>query len=798
MTVSSRPPSRCANFRIHHLCANLHFDLPAGIVQGQVELQLTPLDQEQPIALDSHALEILEVHEAGSSRALAFSLEPGRLVVDTTCLPANSVLRIVVTYRAQPRAGMYFQRKQGSEEIYYVCTLGEGGLHANWIPIYTGFDQKLTSEMILTVPSTLVALSNGKLLAQSTSGAETTWHWSQDQPHSSYLLTINIGDFSQVALGAAEGLGATHVWVPKGGEEVARWAFQVTPRLVDYYAQLFDCPYPWVKYDQVVQPNFPTIGGMEHTSLTAFCIIPMRGPEDAIDSEGPMFDIYHSVWFHESYLAHELIHQWFGDLVSYRSLADVWLNEGFASYFMYSWNETQLGRDQFLFDLEYMRQTYRDYVAVNPARPLHYPDYATPGEAFEFRHAYYKAALVLHMLRTMLGDALFLRSVRHYLKAHAFKAATTESLRQAFEEISGWDLRWFFNQWVMGAGHPSLRIKHCYPTKSGTLRLSVEQTHGQGAGVGLFRLPLRVLVRTETTTQEHMVWVSQAAERFDLPCGSEPLMVLCDPDGDLLVDIDHEKTAETLAFQAQHAPILGRAFAIRALAQKYGYLPQTSALLLEAAKDAPHWTLQAEATLHSHQLGEAPCLAVVRQSLEHAEYRVRKAAVLALAELRCTSGHRILHEVVRSEPHANVVGTAIFALAKAKAPLTADFLREQLARDSWFDTIRLAVLRAIATAARPEFAALVPAFTAATFNNWVRDAAITAWEACAPRSPDLRRCLEELAESSPPLQFTALELLARTATAESRPVLERVAALAGFPDLCALAQAALTALDHTE
>ena len=777
-------------YDLQHLKAELDFDLENHSVSGRTQIRLAPLLPMDTAVLDAIGLEVASVTLDGEE--LAFDTGGGRLAVHLpSAAPAGEPLTLTIDYRAHPRAGMYFQRDRHNAERTFVHTYGEGGLLANWLPIYADVNDKFTSEMVVTVPKPYAVISNGRLVETVEEGDTVTYHWSQERPHPNYLISIYVGDFERGELPPAFGEIPLAYWVPRGRLEEGAYAFRNTPRMVEFFSRRFDYRYPWVKYDQVAVPDY-AIGAMEHTGVTGHDEYVLRPDEGAPESSSPDFTRYGASWTAETLIAHELAHHWFGDDLTCRNLSYIWLNESFASYLMMLWDEEVLGGDRLLFDVERARRSYFDYVAAeHTIRPLEYRYFDAPDDIYNEEHTYLKGAAVLHMLRRILGDEAFFGALSYYLDRHQLGNVVSQDLEIAIEESTGRNLDWFFADWITGGGHPIFEVSSTYRAGRHLVDLEIDQVQPLVEGQGLFRLPVTVTLATAEKTWEERIWVEKASEKVLLPAAEKPLMVSFDGAGDLVAEIRFDKDPDELAYQARHDELPGRMRALGQLARRFPAHPLTLEVFAEILSGDAFWALRAEA---AELLGEIRTEAAARLAegaLEASDYRVRKAAVLAGARFGPAAAIR-LRRIVEQDPSPDVVGTAIVALARADPAVDGAFLAAQLERDSWYDEIRVAVLRAMAELERPELAATVRPYAGEAWNHTVRQAALEAWEASDPDDPELHRALLAMAEEPPyPVQKLAIEMLGRLAVADAGPVLEELAAAKVDPNLTKLAAEAL-------
>ena len=786
---------------ILHYRAELNLDLPNRKLAGRATIELAPLFTLSAFSLDAIQLNVKSVIAADSGESLAFDNDGRRLRIElpTPALLGERLL-VVVEYQAEPKGGLYIQPDPRDQNLYMAYTYGEGGLHANWLPIYNDVNDKFTTEMIVTVPSPYVVISNGSFQGthQIAQGL-VAHHWLQDKPHSNYLISIHVGDFERGELGPALGSIPLSYWVPRGRLEEGAYAFRNTTKMVEYFSKLFDYAYPWVKYDQVAVPDF-AIGAMEHTSVTAHGANVLRTEAAPLEAD-PTFEEYTSDWTAESLISHELGHHWFGNLLTCSNLSYIWLNESFASYLMMLWDEKALGRDQLLFDVQLATKHYLEYVeAEHIIRPLEYHYFDEPNAIYNEEHTYLKGASVLHMLRAVLGDDSFFRALAYFLDKHEFQNVVSDDLLVAIREATGQNLDWFFDDWVTGAGHPIFDVGYDYHRNDKLIDFTVTQIQPVVKGQDLFTLPVRVRITTPSKTWEEKLQISKESERFPIVSEEEPLLVSFDGEGDLVADIRFDKQIEELIYQAEHDAVPGRLSAIRGLASSYPTDRRALEALTELMSDGEaFWGIRAEA---AYQLGTLRTSAAERQTevaLASADYRVRKAAVLALGEFRTDSSRQRLKRIVLEDTQTDVAATALLSLAQSDRGLDPRFVERQLSRPAWGDEMRLAAMQAFQALRNPDALPIIKEHVTPQYNQSVRSAALGAWEATEPEDPALHRTLIELTRGPVyTLQLYAIGGLGRLGVSGAARLLETVIEQNADESLVVAARAALAEITSRE
>lgn len=361
-----------------------------------------------------------------------------------------------------PANGGFFFINPGGGDPYilrHAWTQGQTEWNSTWYPTIDKPNQKTTQEVCITVDTSLTTISNGVLSFSLThADGRRTDCWALSLPHAPYLTCVVVGPFS-VVRDTSPQLGVpVENYVFRGWERAAEHNFRYTPEMIDFYSRLLGYPYPWGVYKQVAVHGF-TAGAMENTTITVHGAHIYITPQEERENS------------REYVVAHELFHHWFGDLVTCESWANLPLNESFADYGEYLWIEYKHGRDRADWHLY---NSLKGYLQSDPTRyhPLIHYYYSHPEEMFDV-HSYNKGGAILNMLRRWVGDSVFFASLSYYLRERAFRAAEVHHLRLAFEEVTGQDFNWFFNDWFLREGHP--RVDATFWTEGNRLYVAVRQ-----------------------------------------------------------------------------------------------------------------------------------------------------------------------------------------------------------------------------------------------------------------------------------------------------------------------------------
>jgi aminopeptidase N len=500
--------------------------------------------------------------------------------------------------------------KETPEEDAMFHSQGEPESNRLWFPCHDFPNERLSTEICVTVPEGYQAVSNGRLLSvtkipgadgKEGGGVRTRYHWLQAQPHASYLVTLVISKFDVVDLGGPEsaypGLWMP-VYGPLGSGEALRALYANTPEMIKYYEGLLDEKYPWDKYAQVVARDFH-FGAMENTSATTLA------PQFASGRPGSA----------DSVICHELFHQWTGDLVTTRGWEHLWLNEGWASMAEAMWAEHKRGPEGYqramLGFVGRERGTSADTYAPRSSALVSHR-YTDPDSRFYApNNVYSKGACVLHMLRQRLGDEVFWKGVRLYIDRNRFTCAETDDFRNALEDASGQSLERFFQQWCYRPGVPHLAVDYDYDDVHQKLTVVVEQTQKVDADNPAYALSIPIYLEwkeqkeTNTPASNKYVYLDTNVKRIEatFTMDRKPDQIILDPFVSNLAIVDTRKPLAMWIDQLDHGPTLfARSEAVTALAGTDS--PQGALALARAAGDEtlpPELRDAALAGLSEHQ-----------------------------------------------------------------------------------------------------------------------------------------------------------------------------------------------------
>ncbi|PTT33474.1 peptidase M1 [Chryseobacterium sp. HMWF028] len=465
--------------------------------------------------------------------------------------------------------GLYFINAQGTDpgKPTQIWTQGETESSSAWFPTIDKPNQKTTQEIYMTVPDKYVTLSNG-LLKESNkeSNGLRTDHWVMDKRHSTYLFFMGVGEYA-IVKDKWKNVPVDY-YIEKEYEPYAKQIYGNTPEMIDFFSKKLNYDYPWAKYSQISGRDYVS-GAMENTTAT------LHG-SDILQKPGQLID--ENTW--EDTIAHELFHHWFGDLVTAESWSNLTVNESFANYSEYLWNEYKYGKDQ----ADYHLMTDVNQYIHNPSdfnKNLVRFNYESREDVFDLV-TYQKGGGILNMLRNYLGDDAFFAGMNDYLKTNEYQNAEAHQLRLSFEKVSGKDLNWFFNQWYFGSGNPKINSSFTFKPVKKQVTVTINQTQEKP-----FEFPLAIDVYDDGKPKRYNVWVNAETQNtFSFDVSKTPDLVNINADGVLLAEITDVKTPEQNLMQFTNSKeFKSRYLALNGIKDQVGKSPAAVKLLAAALKD---------------------------------------------------------------------------------------------------------------------------------------------------------------------------------------------------------------------
>jgi len=757
---------------LKHIFLDLHVELEAGRLRGSARLTFTPIKQGlESLFLDAREMRIERVSGEDGQSLPFFQNDRGVEIRLAAPLEREDGGTVRVDYVVEnPRLGLYFT---GPDEHYptrswQAWSQGQDEDSRYWFPCVDHPREKVTSELRVRVPKPYVAVSNGVLGERyEDEDGRLVYHWVMERPHSVYLVSLAVGLYSELT----DRFDAIPLsfFVPEGREEDGWRSFEKTADCMRFFSEKTRIRYPYPRYSQVVAQDF-VFGGMENTTATTLTEMTLHDERAHLD-----FTSAHLV-------AHELAHQWFGDLVTSKTWSHSWLHEGFATYFDLLYTEHAEGRDEFHYRLHENRETYFEEHDSKYRRPIVTNVYSQPIDLFDM-HLYPGSAARLHMLRMLLGEGPWWEVIRRFLERHRDSVVETVDFMRCIEDVTGNSYDWFFDQWFYRPGFPVLECSCQYVRKDKVVVLQVKQTQDTGKDVPVFRFPLVVrLVAGGGEAHDVTVEIREKEHSFYLAAEEEPRLVLVDPEDTIVKRVRLKVDATLLRTQLREAEnVLKRIEAAGELA-KVGDREAVAALG-ETLRQDRFWGVAARAAKALGEIGtdEAKGALINALAIEHP--KARRAVVRALGNFKDEGVFRALLPVAEHDHSYFVEAEAVLAAARTRVSDAFEVLKRAMDRDSFNEVVRCRALEGLGELDRDEALPLLFEHSRYGRHEMVRAQALRTLGKMGQSRPHNREILEKIGDTfRPPSgartlrpKLAAVQALETLGRDDGLPILRRVA-----------------------
>ncbi|MDZ8055029.1 MAG: M1 family aminopeptidase [Aulosira sp. ZfuVER01] len=739
--------------QVEHIFLDLGLDIPNQSYSGNCNIRLLPVRNGiDSLTLDAVNLNIKSVQVDEVEQKFDYDGEQLFIKLSSPTQVGKRLLIAIAYSVEKPQRGIYFIQpdKHYPNKPTQVWTQGEDEDSRFWFPCFDYPGQLSTSEIRVRVPKPLVAISNGELIDTQEDGKYKIYHWSQQEIHPTYLMTLAIGDFAEIR-DEWQGKPVTY-YVEKGREADAKRSMGKTPRMIEFLSEKYGYTYAYPKYAQVCVDDF-IFGGMENTSttlLTDRCLIDERA---ALDNRNT-----------ESLVVHELAHQWFGDLVVIKHWSHAWIKEGMASYSEVMWTEHEYSSQEAAYYRLLEARSYFSEDSGRYRRPMVTHVYREAIELYD-RHIYEKGSCVYHMIRAELGEELFWQAIHTFVQDNAHKTVETVDLLRAIEKATGRNLTFLFDQYVYRGGHPNFKVAYAWDGDANLAKVTVTQTQVKNNdNKELFDLKIPIgfgyaqsgaFPQIKTFT----VRVNQQEQSFYFPLETKPQFISFDIGNNYLKTVTLEYPIPELRAQLEFEPDpLSRIYAAEALAKK-GSLEATKALSASLIND-PFWGVRVEVAKQLAEIKLDQAFDGLVIGLQDKSPYVRRAVVDALANIKTTESYKAVKGLVQDGDSSYYVESAacraIGAIASANLDekpreekvlkLLKSVLEE---RAGWNEVVRSGAIAGLAELKTSEAALnLLLEYTKLGVPQALRLATIRALgKISVGQSPvNLERILERLAE----------------------------------------------------
>ncbi|MBC8172859.1 MAG: M1 family metallopeptidase [Chitinophagales bacterium] len=647
---------------IIHTKLDVRFDWAKAWMFGKVTLTVKPYYRAtNELVLDAKGFEIKEVSllDGGKKTPLHYIYNKDtipdtfQIKIDLgKTFTRDEQYQIFIDYIAKPNSlplggsvaitgdkGLYFINNEGKEKDkpMQIWTQGETEASSCWFPTIDKPNEKTTQEIYITIEDKFNTLSNGLLISSTKNGDGTrTDYWKMDLPHAPYLFMMAIGEYA-IVKDTWEGKEVSD-YVEKKYEPYAKMIFGNTPEMMTFYSTKLGLKYPWQKYSQIVVRDYVS-GAMENTTATVHGEFLQQDDRAYLDE----------TW--EDVISHELFHQWFGDYVTCESWSNIPLNESFATYGEYLWQEYKYGRESADYHHYNDVSSYLAEAGMKQEDLIRF-NYITKDDMFD-SHSYAKGGCVLHMLRKYVGDEAFFAALNKYLFDNKFQAVEIHHLRLAFEEITGEDMNWFFNQWFLSSGHPDLATYYTYDDISQTVTLSVSQLQDTMT-TPVYVLPVDVDIYINGKAERHHITIDKRMQEFTFSVNAKPDLVNFDAEKMLLGTVSTNLNAEEYQYMYDHAPLFQDRFdAIKWIA--YDHATNTTSYdYVIKAMDDKNWVIR-QFAIDTIRLDTNTPSAIYDKlmyiSINDPRSYVRSTAILRLGEMAGTDNIATLEKAMKDKSY---------------------------------------------------------------------------------------------------------------------------------------------------
>ena len=635
------------------LILKVSFNAVAGTVAGDVTQVFTPIrERVDSIVIDAVRMDFKDVTLGGTS--VRFTATDSSIIIYPDGRLRQGVrdsLRIV--YACTPRKGIYFTgwNDATNRTRKQIWTQGEDSDNRYWIPMYDYPNDKMITETVITFDAAYKVLSNGNLLSSRKNNDGTmTWHYAMTKPHVTYLIMIAIGTYAVDERMTKRGIPVRLWYYPEYPERVAP-TYQYSTEMIDFMEELLGVPYPWETYAQVPVQDF-IFGAMENTTATIFGDFSLQDARGVLDRRYLNTNV------------HELTHQWFGDLITERNWKNIWLHESFATFYPKLFSRKFFGEDMY----EWMRRGEQNQAlaaGANDRLPIVH-------DASGTTRRYPKGSAVLDMLRYVIGEKDFDRTVAYYLKKHAYDVVHTDEFYLAFQDACGYTLDWFFSEWLYHGGEPKYKVTTADLTDAKTAEratyFTVEQKQYVDELTPLFTMPIVFEVHyKDGSMQKVRQTVAKQTEtvRVPNPTKSDIAYCLFDPGSYILKALDFPKSAAELMEQAKKAEhMIDRYDAISRLRDDSTSSDEEIENVMASVfeKETFH-AVKGKILERMAGRNSATATQLMRKGLKDADVDVRKAAINAMR--RVPEALREEVEALLKDSSYNVIETAFTKLAES-------------------------------------------------------------------------------------------------------------------------------------
>jgi len=782
------PLERKSNYDVQHITINIKLDLESKILFGEVTTEIKPTEEELvSFKVDAVGMNIKSVkgwyHNHTDDPKLAEQFEDLKFdynKIEITVYPKGKLkkgfsYKYKVEYETtDPEKGLYFISPTSTfpDKPYQVWTQGEGEDNRYWFPCYDYPNDFATTEIFVTVDKKYQTLSNGinKSKIENPDGS-ATWHWSQDLPHVSYLVMLAVGNWDIIE-DSWDGI-PIYSFVPLGKKEWGQRSYRNTTDILKFFSEDIGFRYPWGKFSQVAVQDF-IYGGMENTGAVVLF-------------EGSCYDEKTEPdYTARNLVAHELAHQWWGDVVTCSNWSEMWLNESFATYYQCLYTEHHLGKDEFDYNIY---RNGNDAIKAD-STTARKPIYMASGLSV---NTYDKGSVVLNMLRYQLGNERFRKAMNLYIEQNKYQPVVTDDLIKAVNEATfnpmldyNKEWSWFFDEWIYSAGQPEYKVSYNYDEASKRLKIISEQVQRMDSS-SLFRTPVPVEIITAGTTESVFAIPGPAGDPSSVyvELDSKPVCVIFNKGNEVLCKLYFSKPKSDWLYQLKNSQnAIDRITALNGLKDFVNDDDVIEAISAAMRKDN-FWGVRTEAVkIISGSKNSCVTEVFMKYMIDEPDPRVRRSYLLSLKEVLNNHPDEkentaviqfFLTNLISNETSYYAAADAVTALSEILAPdKIYDAVIPYIEMDSHADIIRRSVLTALDRSKDPRSKDVFTKYGKIGSTARVRNIAITGLGEYL-NTQEVIEFLNSILNGSPrSTQGVVLRLLQKAKDSSSLPYLQEL------------------------
>ena len=517
--LAKDPYPKNPNIDILNYKFEIHLNDTSDIIYGSADIALNIKDSEDRVRLDlisqgkdGMGMEVKKVTFNGSE--VSYSHDNDVLLIETGALEYSSRDIINVVYSGMPITGLIIGPNMHGDRTFFSDNWPNKA--RNWLPLVDHPYDKSTAEFVVIAPNHYQVISNGLLVEETNLNKELKkTHWKQSVPISCWLYALGVAEFAVDYVDYFEGK-SIQTWVYKQDRDNGFYDFKIpTKHTMEFFSDYIG-PFAYEKLANVQSNSVK--GGMESATAIFYSDVSVTGDRSVR-------------W--RNVVIHEVAHQWFGNCVTEYDWDDVWLSEGFATYFTLMFREHAYGRDDFVNGLNDAKRLVYNHYKTDKESSIVHNNLKDMKDVLTYSLQYQKGAWVLHMLRNYVGEDNFRKGIRNYYKKYYNSTTTTNQFKTEMEVVSGVNLDTFFDQWLYKGGNMVLDGNWKFDEKKGRIEVNLNQVQNDGY---LFEMPVELGISYNDKNLEKIQTVKLEKEkgRFYIASDSKPISIKIDPNTKLL------------------------------------------------------------------------------------------------------------------------------------------------------------------------------------------------------------------------------------------------------------------------